>query len=1278
MWEIYSVGNPTFLIEVFRGIARLWSTNDVYLMISSALVLGLLWNTLNWAMNQEKAPFPAKGFVFSIIMILALLGPQSLTDVRVVSKRDSSFQIIDNVPLLPAIGGWLITSTGTTIADFMAQAFSIADIDSWQALSPIQHFVNLSDTNYSDTCIPNDADQGYNVCKTLNSYLNECFVASNLITPNASNGIDKLLSAKPRDIFPLMRVENVNLEGRSYLEANNPAGVVVDCPTLHSKLTVAMSETNFQQNMKNSLLAQGVDLNEVGNFLQQYGAQGVIPAAESSLQLANTAFLRSVFRDYFTNSPYGQQVSRAMFDTVRQRQLANATKKEFWMENAEVMQSFLEALTVFIVPFLALVLSVSGQGLFAVGQYFAAWAFVQLWSVMIVLVNMFTALAMTNRFTDAVSVGKSQFSLSSIDSQFATANSYIGISGMLYTMIPPICIFVLYRGIHAVQGMSRQAMADPSINSQRLSPDTGGTVSNGQISYGNQTSMFENNTGRYINGDSLATTTMGQYSIGNSMGGSSAAGASEMRSQAQTYAASAQKALDNIFGNSSAGQHDFVSSTSSDYRASSMSEYASAAANAVSQATGMSMKEAQQLVAGGAVSVGLEGGLSFGLFTGSSSKGGGKGGDENKSGFFGQLGASANADIKTSLGLNANGSQETNQNYQRALSKTEGKKDAINAALSKITTGSEGTSFSDIGTVQENAKLARSFTQQSQAAEQQQIMLTGMATQSGQVSSSKQLDVAGLSTDLKTQNLEQYLSSQNPELWERIKNTQVDGITGDKWLENKSADVMKSRESKSVNPIGEGRAGALMQFIDRLDSIDTQTNSSGNKSVDIEKEQRDAAMNRDIYNTLAGKGVVNADAGESLYQDKLNTLQDMARVSGALTQSQQELAQGSPVLPSSEQFNQEYVKSEGASQTKVSNAGSEAKNGLENVELAAKQDAERFNNDGNVLTGPIEQPLEAKQRELEARANDLAVTEASITSVLNAVQPILGKGADMVKPDGETAFNNFVETQVKNNADISSYRPEYAAAVGSISELDAFSTGSMQDRLASMDGDKARDAQEMINVLSNDQLMTTILGKDENGRYGEGTDESKRLFDQNTLAKLSEGANWLQDYNPGSTETKAVTQAIENSEQVEGDAVRTYLTAMQSLGVMQQASSGSDGKLFSYETINAAEDIESILSIQETGRGKYAMIMDLSDGTTMTSGTYWYPAGDREGSRDSITARLNTIEEMAQNMGALLNPEQKAYIDQIIENVRVRIKEDSGDKAGQELNDGTKKPHSIY
>lgn len=230
----------------------------------------------------------------------------------------------------------------------------------------------------------------------------------------------------------------------------------------------------------------------------------------------------------------------------------------------------------------------------------------------------------------------------------------------------------------------------------------------------------------------------------------------------------------------------------------------------------------------------------------------------------------------------------------------------------------------------------------------------------------------------------------------------------------------------------------------------------------------------------------------------------------------------------------------------------------------------------------------------------------------------------------------------------------------------------MQDRLASMDGDKARDAQEMINVLSNDQLMTTILGKDENGRYGEGTDESKRLFDQNTLAKLSEGANWLQDYNPGSTETKAVTQAIENSEQVEGDAVRTYLTAMQSLGVMQQASSGSDGKLFSYETINAAEDIESILSIQETGRGKYAMIMDLSDGTTMTSGTYWYPAGDREGSRDSITARLNTIEEMAQNMGALLNPEQKAYIDQIIENVRVRIKEDSGDKAGQELNDGTK------
>ncbi|GIU41089.1 hypothetical protein TUM3794_20740 [Shewanella colwelliana] len=1268
MWEVYSVGNATFLIEVYRGIARFWSTNDVYVMISAALVIGLLWNSLNWAMNQEKAPFPAKGFVFSIILVLAFLGPQSLTDVRVVSKKDSSFQVIDNVPLLPAVGGWLITTTGTALADVMAQAFSIADVDSWQALSPIQNFVNLSDTNYSDVCIPKPSQPGYNICKTLNSYLNDCFVASNMITPGASNSIDQILAAKPQDIFPLMAVTNEGLEARSYLVDDNPAGVVRVCKDLHRDLSNAMNDTNYQQNLKNTMLAQGVNLDEVGTFLRQYGAQGVIPAAESSLQLANAAFMRSVFRDYFNSSPYGQQVARAMFDTVRQRQLANASKKEYWMENAEVMQSFLEALTVFLTPFLALVLSISGQGLLAVGQYFAAWAFVQLWSVMIVLVNMFTALAMTNRFTDAVSVNKSQFSLSSIDSQFATANSYIGISGLLYTLIPPICIFVLYRGVHAIQGMSRQAMADPNINSQRLSPDTGASASNGQISYGNQMSTFENNTGRFVNGDSLVSTSMGQYSVGSSMGGSAAAGASTMRSQAKTYADSAQKALDNIFGNSTAGNFNFASSSDSQYQASSMSEWASAAANAISDATGMSAKEAQQLVAGGAVTVGVDGALSFGGIVG--------GGGSN--GIFGKLGASASADIKASLGLNATGSQETNSNFQNALSKTEGMTEKINSALSKITTASEGASFSDMGSIQENAKLARAFTQQSQAAEQQQLMLSGMATQSGQVSSSKQLDIAGLATDLRHQNLEEFMSSQNPELWNNIKNTQIDGISGDKWLESKSNDIREAREQKSANPMGEGRASALMQFIDRLDAIDTVANSDGNKSVDIEKEQRDAAINRDIYGTLAAKGVVNADAGESLYQNKLNTLKDMEMVAGALTANQNEISQGTPEITSSNEFNKEYSKREETGIRKVDSAGSEAKQGKETVMQVADADKSRAEQDGYALTGEIKLPSESKQAELNEKAKLLDETTSSLTPTLDAVQSVIPNATDLIKPGAETAFHNFVEMQVKDNADISSYRPEYAEAFGSIADLDAFKTGSMQDRLASYNADKAINAQNMINVLSNDELMTTILGKDENGQYGVGTDESKVMFDKNTLEKLSEGANWLQEYNPEETNTPAVTQAIANAQHTEGDAAGTYLQAMQNLGALHESTSDSDGKLFSSESVNAAKDIESLLSIQESGRGEYAMIAELSDGTTMTSGTYWYPSGDREDSRDSISERLNTIEEMADNMGNLLSPEQHSYIDKTIETVRERINEKSGDREGEDINDGSKKPNSIY
>jgi hypothetical protein len=1252
MWEIYSVGNATFLIEVFTGLARLWSTGDIYLLLSGGLVLGLIWNSLQWATNQEKAPFPAKGFILSLIFVTGLLGPQSLVDVRITSKRDLSFQEVNNVPLLPALGGWMITNTGTALADIMAQAFSVVGVNSWEALSPIQHFVGLSDVNFSGACTPNPGDPHYNVCKTFNNYLEDCYTTANLISDGSVQPIDAVLNAKPTDIMGQLKVTNPNFHTTSHLVLNKPDGERGTCPNVWSALNGVFNGSQFKRNLENKLAAQGADLSKVGVFLSQYSMQGVIPAAESSYDLANTAFFRSAFSEYFPNSDYGTQVSRAMFDTVRQRQLANASKKEYWMENAEIMQSFLEALTVFITPFLGLVLAISGQGLMAVGQYFAAWLFVQLWSVMIVLVNLYTALAMTNRFTNAVAAGESQFSLSAIDSQFATANSFIGMAGMLYTFIPAICVFVLYRGVHAMQGMAKQGMADPSINSQRLSPDTGATITNGNTAYGNQTSNLEVNSGRHINGDSLVSTSAGTFTAGSSMSDGIASGSSGLQTSSNSMAESAKKSLDSIFSNGKAQSYDFNNTAQESFTASSMAEYASAATKAITDATGMSEKEAQQLVASGAVTVGAGGALSIG----------GKG-----SGMFEMLGGKVGADLKASLGLSANASQETVASFQSNLQDAMSHSEKINSNLSRITTGSEGISFSDTAQIQHSAKQAAESSRQAQVLEQQGTMLNAMSSNSSQFSSSQNIDIAGLGKLLQGQDLGSFLSSQNPDLWKKIQNSEIDGKSGEQWLADKEQALRPERESKSVNAGGEARAMALMEYMKQNDMIDLKSNNGG---VDIDKEKRDAEINRDVFGALSSSGVVNAGSAAQLYDRKMETLSQMEEVSNTVQDTKAEL-NGAPELMSSSDLNKATRNVINGAAGQIQTGGDKAKLGSADARSEHTNYKVEFEKEGNKLTdGPIASPDAEKNNKLNNLAAHNQDTNAALNPTFQAASQMPQVAGEALKPGGEAAFNNFVEDRVKDGADISGYRPEYAQAIEQISELSGVDMGPMNERLTSRNSDIVEEAQSMVSVLSNDSLMTNILGKNDEGTYGTGTESSKVHFDENTLNKLSEGANNLRQHldNP-KADLPAINQAIDIAEKEQGDGARTYLSAMQNLGVAHESSDNSDGKLFSSSNTEAASNLTKVLDLHELGASEGAkqyLVSEVTGGTELTGGHFITKGNDADTRQDYIN-KLDNMKDMADQMGNLLTPEQQSYVQDFITSAEHRIDADTGGNAGQNI-----------
>ncbi|MGI2115611.1 conjugal transfer protein TraG N-terminal domain-containing protein [Shewanella frigidimarina] len=1108
-FEVYSMGNPEFLIEIFKGLSRMWSQNDIYVLFGIALILGLMAGMFKWAIDQDKSPFPAKSFIISIVVVLGLLGPNSLVDVTVISKRDNSYQNISNVPFLPALSGWLITGTITVIADQFAQAFSVVGVaNTWTAFSPIQHFVGLATADFQPACVPiAGSEKTYNICKTLSQYLNDCYITSELISSNKNDPLEKLANAKPKELVGLIKTTNLALETKYYLSTNPTFtdGIMASCIEAHTQLTTAVNSAHFNLALDKSSISQGLKLSEVDKFIAQQVPNGTIPEAESSLDLAKVMFLKSKFADNFNNSDYGNQVAKGMFDTVNQRHFVNAQKKEYWMENAEIMQSFFEALCVFITPFIGVTLAFSGQGLLAVGQYFMVWVFVNMWAVMLVLVNGFMAMAMTGRFTEGVAAGTSQFSLNSIDSQFTTANSYISMGGMLYTFIPAICIFVMYKGVHAMQGLASKSMQDPNIKAERFAPDTGATVNNGKTDYGNQNSVYQNNTGSHNRGDSLTQTSSGQFSVGSSSASSAGMAAQQLQSKADSVAASRSKAVEEMFSSGNVGSYDYKNGESNQYTIGSKEGAVEAAAQAIKEATGMDISQARKVAASGTVSGEVGGALSFGN---------------------GVAGMKLGGKAQAALGIDDSASESEKQSFQKSMDLAQRHFKEINASLQNTRMASTGWSDSTSSAFQEKASEGALLARQEQALRQQSASISDMQSRSSQLSDSTQIGMSQLQSALGNQSIQEFLQSSNPALWEQLQNQQYqlgNNTTGNaqEFLDKKTADYLASSNNTSVDGYAMAKSNALKDLIKEHDGIDY--NKGG--GVDFDKEKSDNQINQGIFQAMKEQGITGAAEAFNLYQqrgDQLDSMQQSSdRIGGNFDDAIKTINHPSSTELQAQSTNiqdqSNAVREDAANNTKGSMA--DVANNGSNMSADVASDAKEMGI--AIPTGPGSNVAakvdEAKDKVIEGNAN--------AQHAFGLVSGIASKAAEGLKPEAEIAFNDMVsKLDPKNESDfntLNSLSPEMSKAFGALNnyELGDINTDRIQK-------DMPREGNaELVGMLQNDQMKGLFL--DENN---EATQMARQTFDRDTVEKLEKFGQWESSYENNPTDHRtAISEGVKNS-----------------------------------------------------------------------------------------------------------------------------------------------------
>lgn len=1153
IFDVYSVGNPKFLIEIFNGLARLWSTNEVYLLLGSALILGLLWNSLKWSMDIEKEAFPVKPFLLSIIFVWGLLGPQSLVDVRVTSKRDHSFQEINNVPLLTAMGGWLITDTGTKLADLMSQAFTVVGVASaWEAMSPIQHFVRLDSVIDPSLCIPKGSDGSYDICKSMSNYIQDCFVRAEKIATGTVTPLPEALKSKPRELIKTMKVTHQSLFTRVFLNTNVKDGAIVPCTRAHSYLTEAFNDPALDNHIQKVAKNKGVDLEKAQTFLQQEYNQ--IHGAETASDIAKAQFAKHMLNDYLPSTDMGKQAAAMMFDSTYKRWWSNAAKKEMWMENAEVMQSFFESLVVFLTPIIGVVLAVSGKPLLAMGQYFAAWVFVQLWSVMLVLVNGFTAMAMAGRFVDSRDSGMNHFSLSSIDSSFATAESYISVAGMLYTFIPPVCIFILFRGVHALQGMAKTSMADAQMNTGAVSPNVASEMKDGKVRYNNHESTFNPNTGQYMHGDNSPSSSMSAMNLSSNVGSSTSASTQAMSQKVDQFKKDLSQARSDVWGTSNEGMFSEQTGNSGQIAVSSGKEMMNTLTNAVANAAGISFSEAQQYVASGALDGTL--GSKFSPF--------GKGGnadDKNSS----PSGFNVGGALKGSLGIDDKKAKQLQEKFDSTYGDQKSFSDKLSENLSRIEMTSDASSFTEKADFKQSLAHAETLGRAESGIESQQTAISNLATQNDSASISQKLEMRDIADQFRAHgvnDLAGWLEKQTG--YDEVAKQFGGKEKLNEFLNNAEQQHFNERSVRGLDAGYEAKAEALNDLFSRLDK------SSDNIGAEITESNFKGA----VFDKLSSMGVVGAEKASSIEESRQATLEHVQIQQTNLDKELNQLKEDTKPLVDK---NGNSVV-EGASKTGVNTQldinKTAAKEGIDTSELELKN----VNPDGSINTSNLNDSTLTKPDTTLVNDPNNKVNKDAIDMTTGIIKGMTSVHEAIASAGTDTgSFNNLVSE--------AGTRPEYQSIIANDLSRDHIkgydfiagiheqpSTNPYRELDIAASGESTNHAaNSAIALLQNDKLMGMLLGDD-----GKPTELAQAYLGKgaDVMAELNE---WYQNREGTQFDHSSSVNYAEN------EGALAYSEAIGNGTVVQDANSNSPANTITHnDTVDVVQGMISGDSASQT------------------------------------------------------------------------------------------------
>lgn len=518
MLEVKVWGDWEYVFDAYNAVSRLSGSASIITAAAVIFVLGLFWSVFK-SLADDKPGMPFKEMLIAMVLWTffgSTIGAKE--DIVILSHNDPSvFATVNDVPILIAWQGWIATNVLGTLREELQNEFTpVTYVSGSGSTDPLETLVNLYNTpippeiSLAPPGNANNPNGGYDLKRTINAYMKNCYIADHELTgAEPTSPISAMRKSELTvNFFDSLRVDYDGLPTVTWLDASGSEfGEEKTCPEAFTEIRNALNNSSTRTQVQNFYSDKGLTSPKIADAIATIeGSFGTGPSA-SDIQLG--LFAAYMVRDGLRNTSFETDIDMMVFQGARKRLFEASGEASLFTRLSKPMITLLETFAIFLYPVYVVLITLGSMGIKHLGKYFTLVIFINLWGI----VKVFTDFYVIKSAESAFAAYENPFSFDGMPQTIAEVEAQLTVAAAAQAAIPAFCMFLVFGGVHALQGAMRQ-LSSASVDASYGAPSMYSSNNNGTRSGNTLTAQISSETGSTIFGrENPSDTSLGSAAL---------------------------------------------------------------------------------------------------------------------------------------------------------------------------------------------------------------------------------------------------------------------------------------------------------------------------------------------------------------------------------------------------------------------------------------------------------------------------------------------------------------------------------------------------------------------------------------------------------------------------------------------------------------------------------------------------------------------------------------------------------------------------------------------